>query len=191
MKDIIENILKDSLDVKEKTIRNSIDLIVSTAGMISDCLKNGGKILIFGNGGSAADSQHIAAEMINRFAVERQPLAAVALTTDTSIITSISNDYDFNEIFAKQVKALGKKEDIAWGLSTSGSSGNVVKGLAAAKEAGMPTIGMTGKGGDMATYSDALFLVDSSVTARVQEVHIVLGHMLCELVERILFPNKF
>ncbi len=191
MKEIILNILEESLDVKGKAVRNSAELIQQAAEAMAKCLKEGGKILIFGNGGSAADAQHIAAEFVNRFMIEREPLAAVALTTDTSVITSVGNDYSFDEIFLKQVKAIGSSGDIAWGISTSGGSVNVVKGLAAAKDCGMFTIGMTGKGGEVAGHADILLTVESSVTARIQEVHITLAHILCELVERILFPEHF
>ncbi|MCG8532303.1 MAG: D-sedoheptulose 7-phosphate isomerase [Desulfovibrionales bacterium] len=150
------------------------------------CLKTGRKILLFGNGGSAADCQHIAAEFVNRFQMERPPLAAIALTCDTSILTSIGNDYSFDDIFLKQVQALGKKGDIALGISTSGNSANVVKAAREAKDKGLFLVGFSGKGGALNDLCDICFCVDSPVTARIQEVHILLAHILCDLTERIL-----
>ncbi len=190
MKNIILDILQESIKVKDRFIKNNIDLIQSGADRLVTCITSGHKILIFGNGGSAADAQHIAAEFVNRFQIERPPLAALALTTDTSIITSIANDYHFDEIFSKQIKALGKKDDIAIGISTSGSSKNVIEAIYAAKNIGMFTIGLTGRGGELANCADLVFAVESDTTARIQEVHITLGHILCDLVERILFPEK-
>jgi len=191
MKDIILAALSDSIRIKEGFINAHLDRIVHTAEMLATGIVSGHKILIFGNGGSAADAQHIAAEFVNRFRIERQPLAALALTTDTSIITSIANDYHFDEIFEKQIRALGKKGDIALGISTSGNSPNVIRAVAAAKEIGLLTIGLTGPGGKLAEMVDLVFAVNSSTTARIQESHIILGHLLCELTDRILFPEKF
>jgi len=191
MKKIILDILQDSIDVKDRFIKNNVDLIERGANILASGIVSGHKILIFGNGGSAADAQHIAAEFVNRFQIERPPLAALALTTDTSIITSIGNDYHFDEIFSKQIAALGRKDDIAVGISTSGSSKNVVKAIQAAKNIGMFTIGLTGRGGEIAACSDLVFAVESDITARIQETHITLGHILCDLVDRILFPEKF
>lgn len=191
MKNIILDTLQESIKVKDRFIKDNIDLIQSGADRIAICITSGHKILIFGNGGSAADAQHIAAEFVNKFQIERPPLAALALTTDTSIITSIGNDYHFDEIFSKQIKALGKKDDIAIGISTSGSSKNVIEAINAAKNIGMFTIGLAGRGGELANCADLVFAVESDTTARIQEVHITLGHILCDLVERILFPDKF
>jgi D-sedoheptulose 7-phosphate isomerase len=191
MKKIILKNLEESIEVKDRFIKNNIDLISKGAEMIATCLASGHKILIFGNGGSAADAQHITAEFVNRFEIERLPLAAIALTTDTSIITSIGNDYHFDEIFSKQIKALGKKDDIAWGISTSGNSKNVIQAINAAKDIGISTIGLTGRGGKLAESADLVFSVESDVTARIQEAHITLGHILCDLVDRILFPQMF
>ncbi|MFZ2089693.1 MAG: D-sedoheptulose 7-phosphate isomerase, partial [Desulfobaccales bacterium] len=155
-------------------------------------LTGGGKILLFGNGGSAADAQHIAAEFVNRFKIERPPLAALALTTDTSILTSIANDYDFIEVFAKQVRALGRPGDAAVGLSTSGNSGNVVRALEAAREMGLNTLALSGgKGGPVAAAAEMAIVVPSANTPRVQEVHITIGHVLCDLVDFLLFPEEF
>ncbi|MBF0451523.1 MAG: SIS domain-containing protein [Candidatus Magnetomorum sp.] len=189
MKARILEILNASLTVKRSSIEAHMDLLERCAQKMAECLTSGHKILIFGNGGSAADAQHLAAEFVNRFQIERPPLAAIALTTDTSILTSIGNDYDYKEIFSKQIKAIGKKHDIAWGISTSGNSPNVVDALAVARDMAMTTMGMTGDGGGKtAEYSDILFAAHSSVTARIQETHITMGHILCDLVDRILFP---
>jgi len=191
MKETVLTILKESIDVKSISIKNNADHIVKSADMLAECITTGHKILIFGNGGSAADAQHIAAEFVNRFKIERPPLAAIALTCDTSIITSIGNDYDFDEIFSKQIKALGNKDDIAIGISTSGNSKNVIKAINAAKKIGLLTIGMTGRGGKLASCADLVLNVESDVTARIQETHITMGHILCDLVDRILFPEEF
>ncbi|MDF1590555.1 MAG: D-sedoheptulose 7-phosphate isomerase [Desulfobacterales bacterium] len=191
MKDIILEALSDSIRVKEAFITGHLDRIIQAAEMVATAIVSGHKLLVFGNGGSAADAQHIAAEFINRFRIERQPLAALALTTDTSIITSIANDYHFDEIFEKQLRALGKKGDIALGISTSGNSRNVIRAAAAAKEIGLLTVGLTGPGGKLSEMVDLNFAVESRITARIQEAHIMLGHLLCELVDRILFLEKF
>ena len=191
MKDIILAALSDSIRVQEAFINRHLDRIIQAAEMMATAIVSGHKILIFGNGGSAADAQHIVAEFVNRFRIERQPLAALALTTDTSLITSIANDYHFDEIFEKQIRALGKKGDIAVGISTSGNSRNVIRAVAASKEIGLLTIGLTGPGGQLAGMVDLNFAVESQTTARIQESHIMLEHLLCELVDRILFPEKF
>jgi D-sedoheptulose 7-phosphate isomerase len=186
---IVLDILAESIQVKEQCIRNSLRKIAGAAEIMAECLAAGNKILLFGNGGSAADAQHIAAEFINRFQMERRPLAAVALTTDTSVLTSIANDYLFDDIFLKQVQALGRKKDVALGFSTSGNSTNVVKAVQAAKDIGMHTIGLTGRGGKLAEIADLVFTVPSDVTARIQETHITIGHILCDLVEKTLFTD--
>lgn len=192
MKDIVLDILRESVSVKESFITSHADKILRAADQTAACLASGHKILIFGNGGSAADAQHIAAEFVNRFRIERPPLAAIALTTDTSIITSIGNDYHFDEIFVKQVQAIGHKDDIALGISTSGNSPNVAKAMKTAREMGLLTFALTGRGGGkLAELADMLFAVDSGVTARIQESHITFGHILCELTDRILFPSAF
>jgi len=191
MNDIILNILQDSIAVKDRFIKGNLDKITACAERMAACITAGNKILLFGNGGSAADAQHIAAEFVNRLQIERPPLAALALTTDTSILTSIGNDYDFSDIFSKQIRALGKKDDIAIGISTSGNSPNVVKGVLAARKIGLFTIGLTGPGGKLAECTDLLLSVDTKTAARIQESHILVGHVLCELVDRILFPEEF
>ena len=191
MESIILESLRESTAVKEKTVRTSTDLIIRGARMLAECMASGHKVLIFGNGGSAADAQHIAAEFVNRFKIERSPLAAIALTTDTSILTSIGNDYDFSLVFSKQIRALGKKHDIAWGISTSGNSKNVVEAIEAAKSLELITIGMTGSGGLLEDCADLVYTVPSKITAHIQETHITIAHMLCDLVDRILFPNEY
>ena len=188
---LITEILEDSLRVKRAAVEANAEAILAAAEMIAACLSSGRKVLLFGNGGSAADAQHLAAEFVNRFRIERPPLAAIALTTDSSILTSIGNDYHFDEVFAKQVLALGTAGDVACGISTSGNSPNVVKAVQAARSRGLRTIGWTGRGGALADGCDLVLRVDSAVTARIQEVHITFGHILCELVDRILFPERF
>jgi D-sedoheptulose 7-phosphate isomerase len=191
LKKIILKILEDSIATKRNCIENNIETISRAARMLAGCMQRGNKVLIFGNGGSAADAQHLAAEFVNRFQIERPPLAAIALTTDTSILTSIGNDYHFVDIFAKQVEALGRKGDIAWGISTSGNSANVVKAINSARKIGMTTIGMTGRNGELAACADLVFSVASDTTARIQESHITLGHILVDLLERTLYPDDF
>jgi len=191
MKDVILSILEAGITAKRSCVAANVDNIIKAADMLAACMTAGGKVLLFGNGGSAADAQHLAAEFVNRFQIERPPLAAIALTTDTSVLTSIGNDYHFDDIFSKQIRALGKREDLAWGLSTSGNSRNVIKAVKAARKIGMSTIGMTGRGGELAKSADLVFAVASDTTARVQETHITLGHILCELLERKLYPDEF
>ena len=188
--DIIKRIFHESIQLKEAFLRDNLEKIIRTVDVITEALKKGNKVLLFGNGGSAADAQHIAGEFVNRFLIERPPLPAIALTTDTSVLTSIGNDYDFSEIFSKQIRALGQEGDIAWGFSTSGGSVNVVKALAAAKKMGLVTIGFTGRdGGAVGMISDCHLNVPSNVTPRVQEVHIVVAHAICELVVWRLFQR--
>jgi len=188
--DIIKRIFRESIQLKETFLRDNLEKIIRTVDVITEALKKGNKVLLFGNGGSAADAQHIAGEFVNRFLIERPPLPAIALTTDTSVLTSIGNDYDFSEIFSKQIRALGQEGDIAWGFSTSGGSVNVVKALEAAKKMGLVTIGFTGRdGGAVGMISDCHLNVPSNVTPRVQEVHIVVAHAICELVDWRLFQR--
>ena len=192
MKDVVLKTLEESIRVKERFIKENIDGLLTAAQQLATCFAAGHKVLIFGNGGSAADAQHIAAEFVNRFAVERKPLPALALTTDTSVLTSISNDYSFNEVFSKQVMAFGKKDDIAWGISTSGNSKNVILAMETARDIGVYTLALTGcGGGELARCCDLALIVDSRATPRIQEAHITAGHIVCELVERTLFPGSF
>ncbi len=188
--DIIKRIFRESIQIKEVFLRDNLDRITRVVDVITEALKKGNKILLFGNGGSAADAQHIAGEFVNRFLIERPPLPAIALTTDTSVLTSIGNDYDFAEVFSKQIRALGQEGDIAWGFSTSGGSVNVIRALEAAKKMGLVTIGFTGRdGGTVGMISDYHLNVPSNVTPRVQEVHIVVSHAICELVDWRLFQR--
>jgi len=192
MEDYIIKIFKESNRIKEAFVNENLSKLVNVVEAITAALKAGNKILLFGNGGSAADAQHLAAEFVNRFVIERPPLPAIALTTDSSIITSISNDYDFSEVFRKQIRALGQAGDIAWGISTSGNSANVLKGLETAKKMDLITIAFTGKdGGSIAQMADFSINVASAVTARIQEAHITAGHAICDLVDIKLFqkPN--
>ncbi len=187
MKDLIQQTVEDSINAKNSFFNTHFERIESCAGQLATAINQGQKILLFGNGGSAADCQHIAAEFVNRFQIERKPLAALALTTDTSVITSIGNDYSYDDIFLKQVQALGKEGDIALGITTSGSSPNVIKAIEEAKKMGLVTIGFSGNKGILKDLCDTPFCVDTPVTARIQEVHILLAHILCDLTERIIF----
>jgi D-sedoheptulose 7-phosphate isomerase len=162
--------------------------IVDAANVIAESLKSGGKVLLFGNGGSAADAQHLAAEFVGRFVLERGPLPGIALTTDSSILTAVGNDYGFDQVFVRQVLALGRPGDVAIGISTSGNSPNVIKAVQAAAERGLRTIGLAGRdGGALAKAVEIAITVPSKNTARIQECHIAVGHVLCELVEEDLF----
>lgn len=184
MKQRIQEIFRESIAVKEKTLADNLSAIESAVGEIIKSLRGGGKIIIFGNGGSAADSQHIAAEFIGRFQKERQALPALALTTDTSALTALGNDYSFDIVFARQIEALGKKGDIALGISTSGNSKNVIEAVNVARKKGIRTIGLLGAGGGkLAPLVDIQIVVPSKNTARIQESHICIFHSICELVE--------
>ncbi len=190
MEDYIIKIFRESNQSKENFVNENLTRIVAVVEAVTAALKAGNKILLFGNGGSAADAQHLAAEFVNRFVIERPPLPAIALTADTSVITSIGNDYDFTDIFSKQIRAIGQKGDIAWGMSTSGASANVIKALEVAKKIGMITIGLTGRdGGDVARIVDYSLNVSSTSTPRIQEVHITVGHVICEMVDFKLFQR--
>jgi len=189
LKETVLHLAQESLQIKERFFRDNADTIVEIVHGITDALRQGNKILIFGNGGSAADSQHIAAEFVNRFLFDRAPLPAIALTTDTSILTSISNDADFSLIFSRQIEALGHRGDIAWGITTSGRSPNVIEGFRKAKEMGITTIAFTGNdGGEALKMANYGLNVNSTSTPRIQETHITASHIICELVERELFP---
>ncbi len=175
--------------VTERFFAESSHLVDAVAATLIDALRAGRKLLFFGNGGSAADAQHLAAEFVNRFAIERRALPAIALTTDSSILTSIGNDYEFSRIFARQVEALGQSGDVAVGLSTSGRSANVLEGLRAARRAGLATVGFTGEGGSaMKELCDHLLGVPSTETPRIQEMHLLAGHILCQLVDDAFDP---
>jgi phosphoheptose isomerase len=176
--------LVESIALHER-VRQDPQAILDAAASIADAMRHGGKLLLFGNGGSAADSQHVAAELVGRFQRERPALAAIALTTDTSVLTSIGNDYAFDRVFARQIEALGRRGDVAFGISTSGASPNVVAALEAAQALNLKTIALTGKdGGVVGKAAEIHMNVPSEVTARVQEVHRTLLHVICDLVER-------
>ena len=185
-KPIIEKILADHTQAVE-SLAGSLDLLQRMADMLIGTLRAGGKVLIFGNGGSAADAQHIAGEFLGRFRRERPAFAAVALSTDTSTITAIGNDYSYDQIFSRQIEGLIRPEDVAWGLSTSGNSANVVLALEAARDRGARTLAFTGgNGGRMAKVADLSLVISAEQTARIQEAHQLAYHILCDLVESAL-----
>ena len=180
--------IEDTIDAFKGTIKKHARDLIILSGWIADSFKREGKLFLFGNGGSAADAQHIAAEFVNRFQIERRPLPAISLATDTSILTSISNDYDFSQVFSKQILALARPQDIALGISTSGNSKNVIDAIEVAKDMGLKTAVFTGKdGGLLKNLAELSIVVASNKTPRIQEVHIFMGHMLCQLVEEKLF----
>jgi len=184
----IDTWLKDSIELRDILRKTEIDTILTISKVLIKTLKQGGKIILFGNGGSAADAQHIAAEFVGRFRRERKALPAISLTTDTSVLTAIANDYDFRDVFTRQVQALAQKKDIAWGISTSGNSNNVFEALVIARHLGLTTISLTGKdGGKISRIVDYNINIPSNNTAHIQEAHITVGHILCELVEEALF----
>ncbi len=188
MKEIILQRFSESARVKLAFAEQSVDAILSAAEVLVEAFRGGRKVLLFGNGGSASDAQHIAAEFVNRFKMDRPGLPAIALTTDTSILTSIGNDFDFKEIFARQVAALGREGDVVIAISTSGASPNVIRGVEAAKEIPLHVIGFSGRGGGkLAKLSDIALVVPSDTTSHIQESHITAGHVLCELVDEALF----
>jgi len=193
MKDKILKAFEESITVKDKFAKENVDTIIGASKLIADAFNDGKKLLLFGNGGSASDASHIAAEFVNRFKRERPGLPAIALNTDVAVLTSIANDYDFSEIFARQLKSLSEEGDVVLAISTSGNSGNVLKAMDVAKRKKLRTIAFTGaKGEKFASKADFGFVVPSENTPRVQETHITLGHVLCQMVEEILFetPRK-
>ena len=192
MKSIIEFEFNEHLKTAQATMESISDSLETAANLCIDSLKDGGKILIFGNGGSAADAQHIAAELVGRYKTERIGLPAMALTTDTSALTAIGNDYGYDRIFNRQVEALANKGDVIIGISTGGSSGNVISGLKLAKELGCKTVGFSGRGGgDMNTLCDINLVVPAEDTARIQEMHIVIGHTICHLIDQAFIDENY
>jgi len=184
MQTVVLTAFADSARVKQQFAHEHADRIVQVATLIANAFRKGNKVLLFGNGGSSTDAAHIAAEFVGRYHRERMPLPAIALATDIAAITCIANDYGYEELFARQVRAHGRKGDIAVGISTSGNSPNVLKGVEVARDCGLTTIAWTGAdGGKLAGLVDYPFIVPSMVTSRIQESHITLGHVLCELVE--------
>ena len=190
----LDHVDYDVLDrAKEAFIAENLQGLIKTIEVIAGVFRNRGKLLVFGNGGSAADAQHIAAEFVNRFEIpERPALPAIALTTDSSILTSISNDTSFDHIFSRQVEALGTRGDVALAISTSGSSPNILNGIKTCRRLGIQTIAMTGgDGGEASRTADLVLNVGASCTAaRIQETHITIGHILCEMVETELFRSQ-
>jgi D-sedoheptulose 7-phosphate isomerase len=181
------NSFRSGTDLRNQVARDCGGNIVDAAMLIARCLRGGGKLLLFGNGGSAADAQHLAAEFVGRFRIERQALPAIALTTDSSILTAVGNDYGFEQIFARQVQALGRPGDVAIGISTSGNSPNVTSAITQAAKQELKTIGLVGKdGGSLAKCVDISVTIASTNVAMIQECHITIGHILCELVENEL-----
>ncbi|MDE2179338.1 MAG: D-sedoheptulose 7-phosphate isomerase [candidate division NC10 bacterium] len=187
-RDIAEAIFRESAGLTLAFLEGHLDLVTRAAGAIAGALRAGRKVLVFGNGGSAADAQHIASELVNCFLLDRPALPAIALTTDGSILTSISNDREYAQVFARQVEALGSAGDVAIGISTSGRSPSVVCGIETAGRLKLCTVAFTGgDGGKLAGLADYTFVVPSRSTPRIQEVHATLGHALCQLVETELF----
>ena len=186
--DLVRRTLSETIALHERVKLASVQPVLDAAAAIAESFRGGGKLLLFGNGGSAADAQHVAAELVGRFQRERAALAAIALTADTSVLSSIGNDYAFERVFARQVEALGRPGDVAFGISTSGRSPNVLAGLTTARERGLRTLALTGgDGGAIGKAADTHLNVASDSTARVQEVHRTLLHAICDLVERGLF----
>ena len=183
-----------SASLKSAAAAELSEPIARAIGLMTACLRSGGKILACGNGGSAADAQHFCAELINRFEIERPPLAAIALTTDTSTLTSIANDYSYDQVFEKQVQALGRAGDVLFAISTSGNSGNVMAAMRAARAAGMAIVALTGRGGGemgkILSAQDVHVCVPHTVTARIQEVHLLTLHCLCDGIDAVLFGAK-
>ena len=179
--------LEQSILIKQAVAKSKIHEIEDMAKLIIAAYRAGGKVVLFGNGGSAADAQHIACELVGRFALERRAFPAIALTTNTSTLTAVANDYGYNAVFSRQVEALVNEKDVVIGISTSGDSSNVVEAIETAKAKGATTIGLVGgDGGKLAEVADLVLIVPSDSTPRIQEVHITIGHIICELVEREL-----
>jgi len=190
MKDAIVKAFDESVRVKQAFLRDNLATLTQAIDAIVAAFKRGNKLLLFGNGGSAADAQHIAAEFTNRFLIERPPLPALALTTDTSALTAIGNDYDYSQIFVKQLQALGKAGDIALAISTSGNSANVLAAIETCQQLKIATIGLTGgSGGKMVGKVDYLLRASEGKNSpRIQETHILVGHVICDIVDQKLFP---
>ena len=190
MIDRIERWFEKSGSVQRSFLEQDGPRLLQAAEMIADSFSHGGRLLIFGNGGSAADAQHMAAEFVNRFKIERPPLPALALTTDTSVLTSIANDYSFDSVFVKQIKALSSQGDVALGISTSGNSKNVVSAIQEARVRGLTTLALAGAGGgQLAGEAELALIVPSHDTPIIQEVHLMAEHLICDLVDAILFPE--
>ena len=188
MRETVIKAFQESIAVKQKFVKDNVDTIVEVSKLLADTFSRGGKLLLFGNGGSASDASHIAAEFVNRFKKERPAFPALALNTDVAVMTSIANDYDYSDIFARQMKAFAQEGDVVIAISTSGGSPNIVKAVEVAKRKKLKIIAFTGAKGDkLASESDYVFAVPSENIPRVQETHITLGHVLCQMVEEIIF----
>jgi D-sedoheptulose 7-phosphate isomerase len=188
----IKRQIEESLIVKKLLLEDEkiLKSIKESVKVCCEALREGNKIIFAGNGGSAADAQHLAGELVNRFGFERPGLAAIAITTDTSVLTSISNDYGFEKLFARQIEAIGNKGDILFSFSTSGNSSNIIEGIKEAKKKGIINIGFTGQsGGKMKTLCDLCLNIPSDETPRIQEAHILIGHIICSLIENSLFSK--
>ncbi len=191
VQDRIRAIFEESAGVKRQFAQEYASQIEAVAHQMAEVLRRGNKLLFCGNGGSAADAQHLAAEFVNRFLVDRPALAAIALTTDTSTLTAIGNDAGFDTVFGRQIEALGRSGDLVVAISTSGSSLNVLRAVETARRLGLKTVGFSGgTGGRLAGLADTVFVVPSAETPRIQETHITLGHVLCGLVEELLFGEQ-
>jgi D-sedoheptulose 7-phosphate isomerase len=193
MKKFVETQIKKSYEVKKNILENKeiFNEIIKIGEILIDVYKKGNKLLIAGNGGSAADAQHIAGELVSKFYFDRPALPAIALTTDTSIITAIGNDYGYEYLFSRQIEANGVKGDAFLGISTSGNSKNIIEGVKKAKEKGLITIGLTGEtGGEMKNLCDYIIKVPSSETPRIQESHILIGHIWCSMIEKDIFGEE-
>ncbi len=188
---VLSDAVSESCEVKRRTIETCGPVIVQIVGVLTTALASGHKLLLFGNGGSAADAQHVAGEFVGRFLKERRALPAIALNTDTAVLTCVGNDYSFENVFARQVEALARPGDVVVGISTSGSSPNVLRGIEAARSLEVMTVGFTGEsGGSLRETADLCLCIPSRVTARVQEAHITVWHVICELVEQRLFGDS-
>ena len=188
----LDQFVTEAHRIQSRFFRESRSAILALVELMAERVHKGQKVLLFGNGGSAADAQHIAAEFVGRFIPDRPALPALSLSTDTSVLTAVGNDYGYEKIFARQIEALGRAGDVAVGISTSGRSASVLQGLDAGRKAGLYTVGLTGEsGGHMLDRADVVFRVPSGLTPRVQETHLLLGHVLCELIDRRLFPESY
>jgi D-sedoheptulose 7-phosphate isomerase len=187
---LIESRIQEGIGIR-RNLLSQIETIASIAGLMIEAYRHDNKVILFGNGGSAADAQHIAAELLGKFYLERQPLPAEALNVNTSLLTAIGNDYGFDQVFARQIEALGNHGDIAIAISTSGNSPNVLEAIGVARRKGMVTIGLTGaNGGRLKGAAEYCVCVPSRETAPIQEAHILIGHILCEIVEKALFSKE-
>ena len=187
----IRALAEESVAVKRGFFAANAHLVEWAADLLTSAIRNGGKVMTFGNGGSAADAQHIAAELVNRLNYDRPPIPAIALTTDTSILTSVGNDSSFDDLFERQVRALGRRGDAVIAISTSGNSTNVLRAVIAAREMGIKSVALAGRdGGQLKALADVALVVASESTQRIQETHITIGHIICELIESTLYPHS-